>query len=412
MANIEQYLADIMAAVYGEDVRGSIHDAIEVINDVSEVVLTTGTAVTNASSSSAGFYDNSLYLNTNTYELWKCIGTNSWQSLGILHGNPGTPGTNGRGISSITKTGTVGLVDTYNINYTDGSTPTSYTVTNGADGEDGENGNKWYRGTGISGKAVLPTVYSGSGVASANINDFFLNPSEGAIYYCVSGGTADVATWSYDFTMTGGGGGGTSDYNDLTNKPSIASVTLSGNKTLADLGAVASSDLATVATTGSYSDLTNKPTIPAAQVNSDWNAVSGVAQILNKPTIPAAQVNSDWNAVSGVEQILNKPSINNATLTIQQNGTSKGTFTANASTDATANIITDAWTTAVTVSSGTAVFTGLDDTQGWAYEPYYNSTTDVTSSLSAVSGAGTASMSLTFATDAAAGTSVKLRIIK
>jgi hypothetical protein len=51
------------------------------------------------------------------------------------------------------------------------------------------------------------------------------------------------------------------------------------------------------------------PTIPAAQVNSDWNAVSGVAEILNKPTIPAAQVNSDWNAVSGVAQILNKPTI-------------------------------------------------------------------------------------------------------
>jgi hypothetical protein len=46
-----------------------------------------------------------------------------------------------------------------------------------------------------------------------------------------------------------------------------------------------------------------------AQVNSDWNAVSGVAQILNKPTIPAAQVNSDWNAVSGLAQILNKPTI-------------------------------------------------------------------------------------------------------
>ena len=53
----------------------------------------------------------------------------------------------------------------------------------------------------------------------------------------------------------------------------------------------------------------NKPTIPAAQVNSDWNASSGVAEILNKPTIPAAQVNSDWNAVSGVAQILNKPTI-------------------------------------------------------------------------------------------------------
>lgn len=43
-------------------------------------------------------------------------------------------------------------------------------------------------------------------------------------------------------------------------------------------------NLATVATSGSYDDLLNKPTIPAAQVNSDWDAVSGVAEILNKPT--------------------------------------------------------------------------------------------------------------------------------
>ena len=61
------------------------------------------------------------------------------------------------------------------------------------------------------------------------------------------------------------------NYNDLTNKP--------------DLSVYAeSADLATVATSGNYNDLTNKPTIPAAQVNADWNASSGVAQILNKPT--------------------------------------------------------------------------------------------------------------------------------
>ena len=43
--------------------------------------------------------------------------------------------------------------------------------------------------------------------------------------------------------------------------------------------------------------------------NADWNATSGIQEILNKPTIPAAQVNSDWNATSGVEEILNKPTI-------------------------------------------------------------------------------------------------------
>ncbi len=37
---------------------------------------------------------------------------------------------------------------------------------------------------------------------------------------------------------------------------------------------------------GDYGSLTNKPTIPAAQINSDWNATSGVAVINNKPSVP------------------------------------------------------------------------------------------------------------------------------
>lgn len=40
---------------------------------------------------------------------------------------------------------------------------------------------------------------------------------------------------------------------------------------------------------GNYADLKNKPVIPAAQVQSDWNAVSGPALILNKPTIPVVK---------------------------------------------------------------------------------------------------------------------------
>ena len=47
----------------------------------------------------------------------------------------------------------------------------------------------------------------------------------------------------------------------------------------------------------------------SAQVNADWDATSGMAQILNKPFIPDSQVHSDWNAVAGLAQILNKPTI-------------------------------------------------------------------------------------------------------
>jgi hypothetical protein len=64
-------------------------------------------------------------------------------------------------------------------------------------------------------------------------------------------------------------------------------------------------------------EILNKPTIPAAQIQSDWTQANNAALdfIQNKPTIPAAQVNSDWNAVSGVAEILNKPTLNAGTVT-------------------------------------------------------------------------------------------------
>ena len=127
----------------------------------------------------------------------------------------------------------------------------------------------------------------------------------------------------------------------IKNKPNLAAVATSGS--YSDLSNTPS--LAAVATSGDYTDLTNKPTIPAAQVQSDWNATSGMGEILNKPslatvatsgsysdlsntpslatvatsgsysdlsnkpTIPAAQVNADWNSSSGVSEILNKPTL-------------------------------------------------------------------------------------------------------
>ena len=113
-----------------------------------------------------------------------------------------------------------------------------------------------------------------------------------------------------------GGGGGTSDYDDLDNKPSINSVTLTGNQTTTTLGLFSGDyddltnkpTLATVATTGDYDDLTNKPTIPAAQVNSDWDAVSGVAQILNKPSLATVATSGSYN------DLLDQPTIPDLTV--------------------------------------------------------------------------------------------------
>jgi hypothetical protein len=94
-------------------------------------------------------------------------------------------------------------------------------------------------------------------------------------------------------------------------------VTAGGTIIVKDEGTTISSAATTVNFTGAgvTSSLTSPGVVEVnisasgTQVNSDWNAVSGVAEILNKPTIPDAQVNSDWNAVSGVSEILNKPTI-------------------------------------------------------------------------------------------------------
>lgn len=84
-------------------------------------------------------------------------------------------------------------------------------------------------------------------------------------------------------------------YNDLVDKPNFGTAAYANTTDFAtaaqgDLAntAVQPTDLSTVATTGNYNDLTNKPTIPAAQVNADWNASSGVAEILNKPSFGTA----------------------------------------------------------------------------------------------------------------------------
>lgn len=127
--------------------------------------------------------------------------------------------------------------------------------------------------------------------------------------------------------------GGTHDYNELDNQPQINGHTLEGNKTgeqldlqdkINDLDTIRSGatkgatavqpeDLARVATTGNYNDLNNKPTIPT---------------------------------------------VNDGTLTIQRNGSTVASFTANSSTNRTANISVPTATSQLTNDSGYTTNTG------------------------------------------------------
>lgn len=99
--------------------------------------------------------------------------------------------------------------------------------------------------------------------------------------------------------------GGVEDYEELLNKPLINGHELIGDSSLEDLGVdeaigdaledyTPTADLAAVALSGDYNDLSNTPTIPV---------------------------------------------VNDATLTIQKEGSSIGTFTANSATNTTINVV-------------------------------------------------------------------------
>lgn len=66
------------------------------------------------------------------------------------------------------------------------------------------------------------------------------------------------------------------------------------------------------------------PTIPSAQVNSDWNAVSGVSQILNKPTLFSGSY----------DDLTNKPDLSTYYLNSNPSG-----FISNLSTFTTTNLL-------------------------------------------------------------------------
>ena len=137
------------------------------------------------------------------------------------------------------------------------------------------------------------------------------------------------------------------------------------------------------AAAGSDAEILNKPTIPTVNdgtltiqkngtnvatfsANQSGNATANIsvptdtsdltngAGFITSAQVPA-QVNADWDATSGAAEILHKPTIptvNDGTLTIQRNGTNVATFSANQSSAATANITVPTDTSDLTNGAG------------------------------------------------------------
>lgn len=217
--------------------------------------------------------------------------------------------------------------------------------------------------TDLTNKPTIPTLPNLATVAtSGSYTDLANKPTIPTLPTLATVATSGSYT---DLINKPVGGGGVTDYNDLTNKPVLAAVATSGSyadltnkptipsitglasetyvgtqinnlinaapatldtlKEIADQLAIDQSavsaitttlaskanisSLSTVATTGSYSDLTNKPTIPTVPILATVATTGSYADLTNKPTIPTVPTLAAVATTGSYADLTNKPTI-------------------------------------------------------------------------------------------------------
>lgn len=198
-------------------------------------------------------------------------------------GNTGAPG---RGITGIAKTGTVGLVDTYTITYSDGGTST-FAVTNGSNGTNGTNG----QGVPVGGTTNQVLAKS----SNADYATQWVTPSGGGNVSSSGTPTAgQAAEWNSASTIVGVAVTGTGNYVKATsptlvtpslgvasatslNKVAITAPATGATLTIADGATLTASATATVSgtNTGDQTDVTGNAGTATRLLTA--RAINGVA---------------------------------------------------------------------------------------------------------------------------------------
>ena len=258
-----------------------------------------------------------------------------------LKGSKGDTGASGQDgsdgfspIATVTQT-----VSGATISITDKDGTTTASITNGTDGQDG-----------AAATIAVGTVTTGAAGSSATVTN---------------SGTSSAAV--FDFTIPQGAKGDTGSTG--ADGVSVTGVELYSTVGLDKTYRMSFSD-------GDHFDYVVKDGAAGA---TTWGGISGtlsnqtdLQNALNaKQDVIDANNKLDYAYLSNTPTI---PTVNNATLTIQQNGTTVNTFTANASSNVTANITVPTDTSDLT--NGAGYITGItsgDVTTALGYTPY-NST--------------------------------------
>lgn len=203
-------------------------------------------------------------------------------------------GVDGRGITSITKTGTNGLVDTYTIVYTDNTTST-FTVTNGANGNDG---------VGI--KSVVKTSTEGlvdtytitltnnttttftvtNGKDGRGITDISKTSTDGLVdTYTITYTDNTTSTFTVTNGQDGGGGGGTG-----TDGRGIVSITKTDTEGLVDTYTITYTDN----TTSTFSVTNGKD----GQKGADGRGITSITKTKTEGLVDTYTINYTDNTTS------------------------------------------------------------------------------------------------------------------
>lgn len=236
------------------------------VDDTSYLVFTAFDQELGQTSQYELYFENGAYISK--YRIYEVVGDtgswSEWQEMGInqidsITTAPITGGTrititqsdgditvfdvmngaDGKGITEIVKSATAGLVDTYTIKYTDGSTST-FTVTNGAKGDIGPQGPQGPTGNGISsiaktGTSGLVDTYT---ITMTNGSTATFQVTNGSNISTITKTGTSGLTDTYTVTLTNGQ---TTTF-QVTNGRGVVSVTKTGTSGLTDTYTIAYND--------------------------------------------------------------------------------------------------------------------------------------------------------------------------
>lgn len=223
-----------------------------------------------------------------THIQWRYVGAPTWTDLILLEDLEGSAGDNGVPVE-------IGVSATHiQWRYVGAPTWTDIVALADLEGVDGEDGAAATveLGTVTTGAPGTSVEITNSGTSTAAVFNFTIprgDAGAGAGDVVGPGGATDGHVVLFDGStgklLKSGGALGSAAFADDADFANALEGALA-------VSAVQPEDLAEVAFSGDYNDLDNLPDPPDAQVQTDWDATSGLAQILNKPAVIAAGANA------------------------------------------------------------------------------------------------------------------------